>query len=68
MVTSLPFLVFSGPITDLLGHINVIVVGMVAYAARMIGYSLIEDPKHVYPFEVMRHACNSFAYKRRVCR
>ena len=34
MVTSLPFLVFSGPITDLLGHANVIAVGMLAYGAR----------------------------------
>ena len=28
MVTSLPFLVFSGPITDSIGHMNVIVIGM----------------------------------------
>ena len=27
MVTSLPFLVFSGPITDSIGHMNVIVIG-----------------------------------------
>ncbi len=53
MVTSLPFLVFSGPITDILGHINVIVLGMSAYAARMLGYSFISDPAHVYPFEAL---------------
>jgi hypothetical protein len=30
----LPFLVFSGPITDVIGHMNVIIVGMLAYTAR----------------------------------
>ena len=53
MVTSLPFLVFSGPITDLLGHINVIILGMVAYTVRMIGYSYLRDPIHVYPYEAL---------------
>lgn len=53
MVTSLPFLVFSGPITDLVGHINVIVVGMLAYAVRMVGYSFLQDPAHVYPYEAL---------------
>ena len=42
MVTSLPFLVFSGPITDMVGHINVIIIGMVAYTVRMVGYSFLE--------------------------
>ena len=42
MVTSLPFLVFSGPITDMVGHINVIIIGMVAYFVRMVGYSFLE--------------------------
>ena len=53
MVTSLPFLVFSGPITDLVGHINVIILGMVAYTVRMIGYSYLRDPVHVYPYEAL---------------
>merc|ERR1719195_1926209 len=52
-VTSLPFLVFSGPITDLVGHINVIILGMVAYTVRMIGYSYLRDPVHVYPYEAL---------------
>ena len=39
---SLPFLIFSGPITDLVGHINVIIIGMVAYFVRMIGYSFLQ--------------------------
>ena len=42
MLTSLPFLIFSGPITDLVGHINVIIIGMVAYFVRMIGYSFLQ--------------------------
>ena len=53
MVTSLPFLVFSGPITDLVGHINVMILGMVAYTVRMIGYSYLQNPKHVYPYEAL---------------
>ena len=42
MVTSLPFLVFSGPITDMVGHINVIILGMVAYFVRMVVYSFLQ--------------------------
>ena len=53
MVTSLPFLVFSGPITDVIGHMNVIIVGMLAYTARLLGYSFITDPTYVYPFEAL---------------
>ena len=34
MLSSLPFLIFSGPITDTVGHINVIILGMVAYTVR----------------------------------
>ena len=69
MVTSLPFLVFSGPITDMVGHINVIIIGMVAYFVRMVGYSFLEvniqhfipcsyqflfkNPVYVYPYEAL---------------
>lgn len=55
MVTSLPFLIFSGPITDLLGHINVIVLGMVGYFIRMIGYSFLQPGGaiYVYPLEAL---------------
>ena len=41
MLTSLPFLIFSGPITDTIGHINVIVLGMLAYFVRLLGYSFL---------------------------
>ena len=48
MLTSLPFLIFSGPITDTIGHINVIVIGMLAYFARLLGYSFLEVfPPHI---------------------
>ena len=36
MVTSLPFLIFSGPITDMIGHMNVIALGMLAYFIRSV--------------------------------
>ena len=45
--------VFSGPITDVIGHMNVIIVGMLAYTARMLGYSFITDPTYVFPFEAL---------------
>lgn len=53
MVTSLPFLIFSGPITDTIGHMNVIILGMLAYTGRMLGYSFIANPVYVYPFEAL---------------
>ena len=53
MVTSLPFLIFSGPITDTIGHMNVIILGMLAYTGRMLGYSFIANPIFVYPFEAL---------------
>ena len=53
MVTSLPFLIFSGPITDTIGHMNVIILGMLAYTGRMLGYSFITNPVLVYPFEAL---------------
>ncbi len=54
MLTSLPFLSFSGPITDVLGHINVIVLGMLAYFVRLIGYSFLNSPPiYVYLCEAL---------------
>ena len=37
MVTSLPFLIFSGPITDSVGHMNVIAIGM-SVNDTIVGY------------------------------
>jgi len=53
MVTSLPFLVFSGPITEKLGHVTVIIIGMLAYFIRLLGYSFVQRPEMVYPFEAL---------------
>ena len=53
MLTSLPFLIFSGPLTDIIGHMNVIALGMFAYFARMLGYSFVTDPVYIYPFEAL---------------
>ena len=53
MITSLPFLIFSGPITDLVGHINVIIIGMLAYCIRLVGYSFLVNPIFVYPYEAL---------------
>ena len=56
MLTSLPFLIFSGPITDMVGHINVIVIGMMAYFCRLVGYSFLQVKKiqKVFVFLITR--------------
>lgn len=51
MITSLPFLVLSGPITEIFGHVNVITAGLFAYFVRLMGYSFIKVPQYVYPLE-----------------
>uniref|UniRef100_A0A0K2UEI0 Putative LOC101737216 [Bombyx mori] n=1 Tax=Lepeophtheirus salmonis TaxID=72036 RepID=A0A0K2UEI0_LEPSM len=53
MITSLPFLVFSGPITELIGHATVIIIGMWAYFIRLVGYSFLDNPLFVYPYEAL---------------
>ena len=48
MVTSLPFLIFSGPITDMIGHMNVIALGMLAYFIRSVPPYLHHFVKSIY--------------------
>ena len=50
MVTSLPFLIFSGPITDMIGHMNVIALGMLAYFIR-------SAPPHIFALFCEKHIC-----------
>ncbi|XP_043461287.1 uncharacterized protein LOC122497923 [Leptopilina heterotoma] len=43
-LVGLPLLVQSGPIINKLGHANVLFIGFIFYAIRLIGYSLIYNP------------------------
>lgn len=52
-LVSIPFLVMSGPIIKKIGHPNVIFLGFVFYAIRLVGYSLIYNPWLCLIFEAM---------------
>ncbi|KAJ8918772.1 hypothetical protein NQ315_015092 [Exocentrus adspersus] len=52
-VVGIPLLVLSGPLIKKLGHANVIFVGFIFYAIRLIGYSLIYNPWLCLIFEAM---------------
>lgn len=49
----IPLLVLSGPIIKKLGHANVIFIGFVFYAIRLMGYSLLYNPWLCLVFEAM---------------
>lgn len=52
-VVGIPLLVLSGPIVKKIGHANVIFIGFVFYAVRLLGYSLIYNPWLCLIFEAM---------------
>ncbi|KAL1492391.1 hypothetical protein ABEB36_010643 [Hypothenemus hampei] len=52
-IIGIPLLVLSGPIVKKLGHANVIFLGFVFYAIRLLGYSLIYNPWLCLIFEAM---------------
>lgn len=52
-IVGIPLLVLSGPIVKKLGHANVIFIGFVFYAIRLLGYSLIYNPWLCLIFEAM---------------
>ncbi|KAF7271686.1 hypothetical protein GWI33_015479 [Rhynchophorus ferrugineus] len=52
-VVGIPLLVMSGPIIKKVGHANVIFVGFIFYAIRLLGYSLIYNPWLCLIFEAM---------------
>ncbi|CAH1153761.1 unnamed protein product [Phaedon cochleariae] len=52
-VVGIPLLVLSGPIVKKIGHANVISIGFVFYAIRLLGYSLIYNPWLCLIFEAM---------------
>ncbi|GBP83978.1 Major facilitator superfamily domain-containing protein 6-B [Eumeta japonica] len=61
-VAGLPLLVLSGPIISRLGHANVIFIGFVFYAIRLLGYSLIYNPWLCLIFEALESVTSSLSF------
>ena len=52
-IVGIPLLLMSTPIIEKFGHVNIIVIGFLVYAIRMLGYSLIYDPWLALIFEAL---------------
>ncbi|KAJ3640133.1 hypothetical protein Zmor_003449, partial [Zophobas morio] len=52
-ISSMPFLYGADNITRKVGHITIIIVAFFAHAARLVGYSLIENAWWCFPFEAL---------------
>ncbi|XP_050532954.1 uncharacterized protein LOC126900957, partial [Daktulosphaira vitifoliae] len=52
-ISSVPFLYGAEKISKKIGHVNIIVIAFFSHAARLMGYSYIEDPWWVFPFEAI---------------
>ncbi|XP_032528693.2 uncharacterized protein LOC116778779 [Danaus plexippus] len=61
-VAGLPLLVLSGPIINKLGHANVLFIGFVFYAIRLLGYSLIYNPWLCLIFEALESVTSSLSF------
>ncbi|KAK9504834.1 hypothetical protein O3M35_009014 [Rhynocoris fuscipes] len=61
-IAGLPLLVMSGPIIDKIGHANVLFIGFVFYAIRLLGYSLIYNPWMCLIFEAMESVTSSLSF------
>ncbi|XP_031336039.1 uncharacterized protein LOC116165602 isoform X2 [Photinus pyralis] len=58
-IAGIPLLVLSGPIIKRIGHANVIFIGFLFYAIRLLGYSLIYNPWLCLIFEAMESITSS---------
>ncbi|KAL0901417.1 hypothetical protein ABMA27_006683 [Loxostege sticticalis] len=61
-IAGLPLLVLSGPIIRKLGHANVLFIGFVFYAIRLLGYSLIYNPWLCLIFEALESVTSSLSF------
>ncbi|XP_053619489.1 uncharacterized protein LOC128680397 [Plodia interpunctella] len=61
-IAGLPLLVLSGPIIRKLGHANVLFIGFVFYAIRLLGYSLIYTPWLCLVFEALESVTSSLSF------
>nr|XP_018901262.1 PREDICTED: uncharacterized protein LOC109033204 [Bemisia tabaci] len=61
-LAGMPLLIMSGPIVEKIGHANVLFLGFVFYAIRLVGYSLIVKPWQCLIFEAMESVTSSLAF------
>ncbi|KAF7998298.1 hypothetical protein HCN44_009696 [Aphidius gifuensis] len=61
-IAGIPLLVLSGPIINKIGHANVLVIGFVFYAVRLVGYSLIYNPWLCLVFEALESVTTSLSF------
>ncbi|XP_017154293.1 uncharacterized protein LOC108163489 isoform X3 [Drosophila miranda] len=52
-VSSIPFLYGAEKITRIFGHVNLIIIAFFSHAARLVGYSFIENAWWCFPFEAL---------------
>ncbi|GAB6027776.1 hypothetical protein CHUAL_002011 [Chamberlinius hualienensis] len=51
---SIPLLVFGDAIVRKCGHANFIIAAFFAYSIRLLGYSILNDFRYYFPFEVFK--------------
>ncbi|XP_014207853.1 uncharacterized protein LOC106638959 [Copidosoma floridanum] len=61
-ITGIPLLALSGPLIDRLGHANVIFIGFIFYAVRLVGYSMITQPWQSLIFEALESVTSSLSF------
>ncbi|XP_076033193.1 uncharacterized protein LOC143020620 isoform X2 [Oratosquilla oratoria] len=53
-LAGIPMLMVSDTIIKRLGHVNTIVLGLLVYVVRLVGYSLVNNPWIVMPIELLQ--------------
>ncbi|XP_068085655.1 major facilitator superfamily domain-containing protein 6 isoform X2 [Anabrus simplex] len=61
-LAGIPLLALSGPIIDRIGHAQVLFIGFIFYAIRLLGYSLIYNPWLCLIFEAMESVTSSLSF------
>ncbi|XP_046473619.1 uncharacterized protein [Neodiprion pinetum] len=61
-LAGIPLLVMSGPIIEKIGHANVLFIGFIFYAVRLLGYSLIYNPWLCLIFEALESVTSSLSF------
>lgn len=52
-LSGIPLTIFAGAIERRIGHIPILIIGIFAYAVRLIGYSYSQNAYHVLFFEIL---------------
>ncbi|XP_015601775.1 uncharacterized protein LOC107270873 [Cephus cinctus] len=61
-IAGIPLLVLSGPIINKIGHANVLFIGFIFYAVRLVGYSVIYNPWLCLIFEALESVTSSLSF------